>query len=171
MKPVARLTTLFLALVAVAHILRLMLQIEVVAGGVRFPLWLCEKVETWFRTRIDRLRFDKLDMARAFARMRRSLGRLPCAVAERKRMSLAAGESEAQPGLASCGGNPGGSATDREGVPGGLRTAGLTWPPWRGMVAGVPRRGWRGSGPRPGGDRRPIRAAKNRDASPDSARS
>jgi len=39
MKPVARLTTLFLALVAVAQFLRLVLQIEVVAGGVRVPLW------------------------------------------------------------------------------------------------------------------------------------
>ena len=39
MKPVARLTTLFLALVSVAQFLRLVLQIEVVAGGVRIPLW------------------------------------------------------------------------------------------------------------------------------------
>jgi hypothetical protein len=39
MKPVARLTTIFLALVAVAQFLRLVLQVEVVAGGVRIPLW------------------------------------------------------------------------------------------------------------------------------------
>jgi hypothetical protein len=39
MKPVARLVTIFLALVAVAQFLRLVLQIEVVAGGVRIPLW------------------------------------------------------------------------------------------------------------------------------------
>jgi hypothetical protein len=39
MKPVARLTTLFLAMVAIAQFLRLVLQIEVVADGVRIPLW------------------------------------------------------------------------------------------------------------------------------------
>jgi hypothetical protein len=39
MKPVARIVTIFLALVAVAQFLRLVLQIEVVAGGVRIPLW------------------------------------------------------------------------------------------------------------------------------------
>ncbi len=39
MKPVARSTTLFLALVALTHFLRLVLKIEVVAGGVRIPLW------------------------------------------------------------------------------------------------------------------------------------
>lgn len=39
MKPVARLVTLFLALVAVAQFLRLVFQVEVVAGGVRIPLW------------------------------------------------------------------------------------------------------------------------------------
>ena len=39
MKPVARIVTLFLALVALAHFLRLLLQVEVVAGGVRIPLW------------------------------------------------------------------------------------------------------------------------------------
>jgi uncharacterized integral membrane protein len=38
MKPVARLTTLFLALVALAQCVRLVLQVEVVAGGVRVPL-------------------------------------------------------------------------------------------------------------------------------------
>jgi len=38
-KPVARITTLFLALVALAQFLRLLLQVEVVAGGVRIPLW------------------------------------------------------------------------------------------------------------------------------------
>ena len=40
MKPVARIVTLFLALVALAQFLRLVLQIEVVAGGLRIPLWL-----------------------------------------------------------------------------------------------------------------------------------
>ncbi len=39
MKPVARLVTIFLALVAIAQFLRLVLQVEVVAGGVRVPLW------------------------------------------------------------------------------------------------------------------------------------
>ena len=39
MKPVARIVTLFLALVAVAQFLRLVLQVEVVAGGIRIPLW------------------------------------------------------------------------------------------------------------------------------------
>jgi hypothetical protein len=39
MKPVARIVTIFLALVAGAQLLRLVLQVEVVAGGVRIPLW------------------------------------------------------------------------------------------------------------------------------------
>lgn len=39
MKPVARLVTIFLTLVALAQLLRLVLQVEVVAGGVRIPLW------------------------------------------------------------------------------------------------------------------------------------
>jgi len=39
MKPVARITTLFLALVALAQCLRLVLQVDVIAGGVRIPLW------------------------------------------------------------------------------------------------------------------------------------
>jgi len=39
MKPVARISTLFLTLVAIAQFLRLVLQIEVVAGGVLIPLW------------------------------------------------------------------------------------------------------------------------------------
>lgn len=39
MKPIARLTALFLALVALAQFLRLVLQVKVVAGGVRIPLW------------------------------------------------------------------------------------------------------------------------------------
>lgn len=39
MKPIARLATLFLALVALAQFIRLVLQIEVVAGGVHIPLW------------------------------------------------------------------------------------------------------------------------------------
>ncbi len=39
MKPVARIVTIFLALVAVAQFVRLVLQVEIVAGGVRVPLW------------------------------------------------------------------------------------------------------------------------------------
>jgi hypothetical protein len=39
MKPVARITVIFLALVALAHLLRLVLQVEVTAGGVSIPLW------------------------------------------------------------------------------------------------------------------------------------
>ena len=40
MKPAARLATTFLALVAIAHLLRLLLRVEVIAGGVAIPLWL-----------------------------------------------------------------------------------------------------------------------------------
>jgi hypothetical protein len=40
MKPIARIVTIFLALVALAHLLRLVLQVEVIAGGVAVPLWL-----------------------------------------------------------------------------------------------------------------------------------
>jgi Na+/proline symporter len=39
MKPMARITTVFLALVALAQFLRLVLQVEVTAGGVSIPLW------------------------------------------------------------------------------------------------------------------------------------
>jgi hypothetical protein len=39
MKPVARITTIFLALAALAQFVRLVFQVEVVAGGVRVPLW------------------------------------------------------------------------------------------------------------------------------------
>jgi hypothetical protein len=39
MKPIARITTLFHALVSLAQFLRLVHQVEVVAGGVRIPLW------------------------------------------------------------------------------------------------------------------------------------
>ncbi len=39
MKLVARIVILFLVLVALAQLLRLVLQVEVVAGGVRVPLW------------------------------------------------------------------------------------------------------------------------------------
>jgi len=39
MKPITRLTTIFLALVSIAQFLRLVLQVEVIAGGVRIPLW------------------------------------------------------------------------------------------------------------------------------------
>ncbi len=40
MKPIVRITTIFLALVALAHLLRLVLRVEVIAGGVAIPLWL-----------------------------------------------------------------------------------------------------------------------------------
>jgi hypothetical protein len=40
MKPVARITTIFLALVALGHLLRLVLRVEVIAGDVTIPLWL-----------------------------------------------------------------------------------------------------------------------------------
>ena len=39
MKPIVLLTTIFLALVSLAQFLRLVFQVEVVAGGVRIPLW------------------------------------------------------------------------------------------------------------------------------------
>jgi hypothetical protein len=39
MKPAARLATIFLALVGIAHLLRLALRITVTAGGVSIPLW------------------------------------------------------------------------------------------------------------------------------------
>lgn len=39
MKPIARITTVFLALVALAQFLRLVLRVEVIAGGVTVPLW------------------------------------------------------------------------------------------------------------------------------------
>lgn len=39
MMPVARITTIFLALVALAQFLRLVLRVEVTAGGVSIPLW------------------------------------------------------------------------------------------------------------------------------------
>ena len=39
MKPVAWIVTLSLGLVALAQFLRLVLQVEVVVGGARIPLW------------------------------------------------------------------------------------------------------------------------------------
>lgn len=39
MKPIVRLATIFLALVALAHLLRLVMRVEVTAGGVTIPLW------------------------------------------------------------------------------------------------------------------------------------
>jgi len=39
MKPVARCTIIFLALVAFGHLLRLIFGITVIAGGVSIPLW------------------------------------------------------------------------------------------------------------------------------------
>ena len=38
MKPAARIATIFLALVALGHLLRLVFRVEVVAGGVVVPL-------------------------------------------------------------------------------------------------------------------------------------
>ncbi len=40
MKPAALIATIFLALVALGHLLRLVLRVEVMAGGVAIPLWL-----------------------------------------------------------------------------------------------------------------------------------
>lgn len=40
MKPAARLATILLSLVALAHLARLLLRVEVVADGVVLPLWL-----------------------------------------------------------------------------------------------------------------------------------
>ena len=39
MKPIARIATIFLALVALAQFLRLILRVEVIAGGVTIPMW------------------------------------------------------------------------------------------------------------------------------------
>jgi hypothetical protein len=39
MKPASMITVLFLAMVAVAHLLRLVLGVEVIAGGFIIPLW------------------------------------------------------------------------------------------------------------------------------------
>jgi hypothetical protein len=39
MKPAARIATIFLALVALGHLLRLVFRVDVVAGGVVVPLW------------------------------------------------------------------------------------------------------------------------------------
>ncbi len=40
MKPAAMIATIFLALVALGHLVRLALHVEVIAGGVVIPLWL-----------------------------------------------------------------------------------------------------------------------------------
>lgn len=40
MKPVALVATIFLALVAAAHLLRVALQVEVTAGGMAVPMWM-----------------------------------------------------------------------------------------------------------------------------------
>ncbi len=40
MQPIARITTVFLALVALAHLFRLVLRVEVIAGGMTIPSWL-----------------------------------------------------------------------------------------------------------------------------------
>ncbi len=39
MKPASLVAVVFLALVALLHIIRLMLQVEVVVGGASVPLW------------------------------------------------------------------------------------------------------------------------------------
>ncbi|HSB79312.1 MAG TPA: hypothetical protein VLM91_11005 [Candidatus Methylomirabilis sp.] len=39
MKPIACITTIFLALVALAQFLRLVLRVKVIAGSVTIPLW------------------------------------------------------------------------------------------------------------------------------------
>jgi hypothetical protein len=39
MKPVVRLTTIMLSIVALAHLLRFLFRIEVIAGGYRVPMW------------------------------------------------------------------------------------------------------------------------------------
>jgi hypothetical protein len=40
MKPAVRVTMVLLSLLCVAHLLRLLYRVEVVAGGVTVPLWL-----------------------------------------------------------------------------------------------------------------------------------
>ncbi len=40
MKPAALIAAVFLTLVSLAHLLRLVLRVEVIAGGVTIPLWL-----------------------------------------------------------------------------------------------------------------------------------
>ncbi len=39
MKPAARIATIFLALVALGHLLRLIFGVTVIAGGVAIPMW------------------------------------------------------------------------------------------------------------------------------------
>lgn len=39
MKPATMISTLFLAMVAVAHLLRLVLRVEVTVGGILVPFW------------------------------------------------------------------------------------------------------------------------------------
>ncbi len=39
MKPAAKVTTLFLGLLAVLHVARLLFQVEVVAGDLTIPMW------------------------------------------------------------------------------------------------------------------------------------
>ena len=39
MKPATMVTVLFLAMVAVAHLVRLVLRVEVIIGGTVMPLW------------------------------------------------------------------------------------------------------------------------------------
>ncbi len=40
MKPAALIATVILALVALAHLLRIILRVEVTAGGTSIPMWL-----------------------------------------------------------------------------------------------------------------------------------
>jgi len=39
MRPAALLTVIFLSLVSLAHLLRLLYRVEIVAGGVTVPMW------------------------------------------------------------------------------------------------------------------------------------
>jgi hypothetical protein len=39
MKPAATLTVAFLSIVCLAHLVRLLYRVEIVAGGVNIPLW------------------------------------------------------------------------------------------------------------------------------------
>ena len=40
MKPASLVATIFLALISLGHLLRLVLQVEVTAGGIIIPMWL-----------------------------------------------------------------------------------------------------------------------------------
>lgn len=40
MKPASAVTVIFLAIVSVAHLLRVIYHVEIVAGGVTVPIWM-----------------------------------------------------------------------------------------------------------------------------------